>query len=48
MVDSFEDLDCNTTYEQSVEISDSSVTISAICFESENDVRKFERTVELP
>ena len=48
MQDQFDDLDCAVTYEQRVVILEDSVTVSAICFVSENDVTHFKRTIELP
>lgn len=48
MQEAFDDLDCNVTYEQTVEIKEWEVAVSAICFESEQDIRLFTRLIELP
>lgn len=44
----FDDLDCNVTYEKKVEIKPTFAKVSAVCFESEDNVRLFERTLEFP
>ena len=46
--EAFDDLDCKTTYEQSVEIMPNQVSVSAVCFESEENVHLFSRTIQLP
>ena len=47
MQESFDELDCNVTYEQTVEVAADQVTVSAVCFESEESVRLFTRVIPL-
>ena len=47
MQEAFDELDCNVTYEQSVEISEAQVQVSAVCYEAEDSVRLFTRSIDL-
>ena len=43
-----DDLDCSATYEHDVNISPNEVEVSVLCFESEDDIKVFKRTIKLP
>ena len=47
MQETFDELDCNVTYEQKVEIEERQVNVSAICYESESAIRLFTRQIDL-
>ena len=47
MQEAFDELDCNVTYEQTVDITETQVSVSAVCYESEQDIRLFSRVLEL-
>ena len=43
-----DDLDCSATYDHEVTIKENEVEVSVLCFESENDIKVFKRTIKLP
>jgi len=46
--EAFDDLDCNVSYDKKIEVRPTYAKVSAVCFESEDNVKLFERTLEFP
>lgn len=48
MQENYDDLDCEVTYENSVQIFSSHVLFSCVCFVSEEDAQLYTRRIDLP